>query len=627
MMKDAHMRSKRTNVAALLLACSALVLAPAEALATGNEVIVVDQPISGPAWTETGAWRSKVQQVFDQRTRTLTRRLYEIWDTEPSLDLDFAWTPDRPEADRAGRITGSGHVVWRVKGIPSYRHDGVVAEYRGGMRDGKPDGIGIYVNAAGFYFDGAWRGGLMHGRGTLKLPSGDEYTGAFRDGRADGLGRYIDITGEIYDGQFLAGHRHGRGTTTLPSGRAYASQWSAGREIASSHALRLAQATGKAIPGTADDIRIGLTIDRRLPPRKPSEAPRPKKWDLWYAVSNTPDGFVIQPDNVRLMSVWKGNGRIHEAPEFIPEEGDSHGVFGLDKSQLHPIKMNIEVQNRSSVAVQVTGAYLDVAESKSDLQPAIQIDHMRGDSSCEAGMFEAHFRLENYGWSPAQGASLRFSFASPGQAPPAGAQAFTHAVGNIAKDAKVDLERHLAAAGVNVAGLKRYVDKGFPCKSKDKAQCLASLKSAVSLGSLAPIATVKDASVMIQATGTLEYTWRDASGGQQRQASPLVVPLTLALLARELECGEGAGPEVIAAKPQLLRLDATKYRMPISYRTSIPAGRVGRLIASIDAAKSSSHAFRIVLQLSDGREIGSRSIRLTHYRPSWFAEDTPNPAR
>jgi hypothetical protein len=38
---------------------------------------------------------------------------------------------------------------------------------------------------------------------------------------------------------------------------------------------------------------------------------------------------------------------------------------------------------------------------------------------------------------------------------------------------------------------------------------------------------------------------------------------------------------------------------------------------SIDAARSSEHALRIVLQLADGREIRSRPISLMFFRPSW----------
>jgi hypothetical protein len=65
-----------------------------------------DPEIAGPAWGGKGAWRTRIQQVFDPATRILSRRLYTIWDPDPLRDLDFGWTPDNLAADKAGRIDG-----------------------------------------------------------------------------------------------------------------------------------------------------------------------------------------------------------------------------------------------------------------------------------------------------------------------------------------------------------------------------------------------------------------------------------------------------------------------------------------------------------------------------------------
>ena len=72
----------------------------------------------GPLPTENGAWRSKTQQMFDPVEKTLVRRLYTVWDPEPSRDLDFAWVPDTFADDREGVINGQGRLIWRLKGSP-----------------------------------------------------------------------------------------------------------------------------------------------------------------------------------------------------------------------------------------------------------------------------------------------------------------------------------------------------------------------------------------------------------------------------------------------------------------------------------------------------------------------------
>ncbi len=165
--------------------------------AAGRDEAAADPEIAGPAPVEPGAWRSKVQQKFDPQTRTLSRQLYTIWDAEPSRDRDFTWTPDRPQADKPGRINGSGLLTWRIKGKPTYDPAAIVAQYRGAIRGGHIEGFGIFLDRDGLFYEGEWKAGLMHGQGRLQLPGGDEYVGEFRAGQASGSGRYIDASGEI----------------------------------------------------------------------------------------------------------------------------------------------------------------------------------------------------------------------------------------------------------------------------------------------------------------------------------------------------------------------------------------------------------------------------------------------
>lgn len=626
--------------AASVIISLALFLPSPTGATTGDERVIVDAPISGPAWTETGAWRSKIQQVFDARTRTLTRRFYEVWDPEPSRDLDFVWTPERPETDRPGRINGSGHLVWRLKELPSYDRESVFAEYRGTIRNGRVEGRGAYLDKAGLLYEGEWRGGLMHGHGTLKLPSGDEYVGKFLYGKAHGAGRYIDITGEVYEGRFVDGYRHGRGTTTLPNGVRYASVWVAGKEVEDSYRVRLAQSGGRGVPGGADDIRLGISVNRRLPPPRRGQEPRIPEGDLWYSIANTSTGLSLRPDNKRLMSMWKGAANIQLTKGEEIGDADSYGIFSLSRGQLVPLTLNLELQNRSRRPIQVIGTYVDVRSSMSDLQPAVQL---RSGASLINYSYRNEFKLqltlENFGWSPARSATLRYSIVPPPGSASGSSPQVTRSIGQVQRTAIVDLSSDLAARGIDVAYLRAQAKTGIPCtlpearvclesrgedgKFADEckptpAKCLAQYRTLPALRSVAALLSVEESDVFVTIAGSLDYTWTDVKGTSHQRSSPFRSRVHLGFIRQEFEAGEGGERQIISSRPVHLRLDAANYRLPLSVRANVSSGRASRFALPLKAEKASSHEFSIVFQLSDGREIRSRTINLLYFTPSWF---------
>jgi hypothetical protein len=603
---------KGVAVFAMVLAingASSCLLAEALNAATGEPAIM------GPVWGEQGAWQTKIQQVFDPESRTLLRRMYSVWDPAPWRNLDFVWTPDKPAADRPGRISGTGHLVWRVRDKPSYDRSSVFAEYRGAIRNGRIEGHGSYLDATGLMYEGEWKGGLIHGQGTLKLPSGDEYVGQFRSGRAHGVGRYIDVTGEIYEGPFVAGLRHGRGTTTLPNGRTYTSRWTNGKEGETSRLVRLAQGPGTGLPGSADDIRIGILVDKKFP-----AAPREvEQGDLLYAVSNTANGLSIMPEDKRLMSIWKEGGEIQLTPDEELGAEDEYGVVSKSKGQIVPLKIVIEVRNRSAFPVIATGVYLDVRSSVTDTQPAIQLAVGPINECAGRPFYRPKFRLENFGWGVAEQAMLRFDLMNPASPNRPSSSLQSLSLGRIEGIAEVDLEFMLRSAGANIAALSSAAKNGITCrKPKSLRSCLQDLKTNGTFGSLGEKVALSENFVVMRPTGRLEYSWREASGTARQAASPFTATLPLAFLRQEVECGEGAGREPITAVAQQLRLDASNYRVPLSFRASIPAGRTSQLTLPIKAEKSSAHHFTVVLQLSDGREIRSQPVNLLYYVPRWF---------
>jgi hypothetical protein len=82
----------------------------------------------------------------------------------------------------------------------------------------------------------------------------------------------------------------------------------------------------------------------------------------------------------------------------------------------HPRISAAEVENREANAIQINDAYLDVAKSATDWQPAIQIsvgDPNECGSSTNKNVYNPKFRFENFGWSNPKNAMVHYSFVNP----------------------------------------------------------------------------------------------------------------------------------------------------------------------------------------------------------------------
>ena len=136
---------------------------------------------------EQGALRTWVQLVWNPITRRLERLSLTAFDPIPSLGLELQWTPDDPADNHAGPLDGRGTLSFRKPGAASYDPSATLAQYRGAMHDGRPEGFGEFLDRNGFSYAGAWHLGLMDGQGRLVSANGDEYVGAFKVGRRDGM--------------------------------------------------------------------------------------------------------------------------------------------------------------------------------------------------------------------------------------------------------------------------------------------------------------------------------------------------------------------------------------------------------------------------------------------------------
>ncbi|MGI6704405.1 MAG: Ig-like domain-containing protein [Clostridia bacterium] len=104
-------------------------------------------------------------------------------------------------------------------------------KYFGDLKDGKPDGTGIFVYTNDDIYDGEWRNGKRNGTGTMIYANGDTYTGGWQNDKMNGIGIYQYTNGDKYEGGWKDGLKDGEGIITFSNGQTYASRWRSGEDI------------------------------------------------------------------------------------------------------------------------------------------------------------------------------------------------------------------------------------------------------------------------------------------------------------------------------------------------------------------------------------------------------------
>ncbi len=621
------MRFLRPAAAALIAALLVASAPPADA-----QRVTPLPPRAGPVFppsipgSEPGEWRSRSQLVWDVAQSALDRRLYTVWDPSPSDDLDFRWEPADPVAAAEGRVAGEGTVVWLTRGAPVYDKNAVVATISGAFRDGRAEGRAVFRHRSGVAYDGAWRGGLMHGQGRLTLPNGDAYIGGFADGRLAGEGVYIDAAGVIYEGSFADNRRDGIGTVSAPDGRIYAASWRAGSEEAGSRRL-IAAPEAAATPAQYqiyDDFRLGVIVEQRLSGALGPDQP------LYYTSLSTRKSLEIFPDYPKMLDIWRGRANLRLEDAELYQVGNAERYegkrtfIGLGETRTEPVRVVFEFENRSNQAVEIQAAYLEVADSETDLDPAVQLRlRVWCDSSVDwrLAICPTVFDFENFGWSNPIDARLNFTFHQDGR------RMFSRDLGEFAERVALDFDAELAALGVDRDALQTFhvCDEPGLREWEDRNRCLQALRSVREFGDLAGEVFIAEGlgsgSVGVMVRGTLDYDWVTAKGERRSKSSPFDGYIKLATLPVMAEEGEGGDPAPIGHEPFVFDLDRAGYRIPLPLRSLVEPGVSGRWRIELEALKSSNHAFRIVTVLSDGRRVASRPIDLLYVKPRVFPAD------
>ena len=86
---------------------------------------------------------------------------------------------------------------------------------------GKLQGNGVETYSSGRKYVGQFKNTKYHGIGTDHYPNGQTYRGEFKDGHPSGKGKLILADGSIYEGEFKDGLSNGRGKLLLAEGHVY----------------------------------------------------------------------------------------------------------------------------------------------------------------------------------------------------------------------------------------------------------------------------------------------------------------------------------------------------------------------------------------------------------------------
>lgn len=560
-----------------------------------------------------GAWRERSQLVWDSRRKDLVRKLLRVWDPDNDRRLEFYWERDVQSQQAAGPvISGSGKLTWRIKGTARYDASGVVRTYSGRLRAGRPHGRGRLEVRDGLMYEGEWLNGVMHGKGEIRYPDGGHYVGAFRNGKPNGKGRFAYANGEIHEGSFRQGLSEGPGKRTLADGREVKSIWKAGLEKLGRSAvipvswdqskIEFAQwaGSGDRISG----VTISTVVDRRR-----NQAFKSSQQYLTYTQRALPQVTLVYPDDDKLMKLLTGKQTMQHSSII----SDRFVSFRL------PVHMNLSIANRSRKTLSIKSIELEVLRSAVDRRPYLEFSSGGVDGECmmNAGPLDAKVRLMNFGWGPAQNANLRFGFFN-------GDQTYRAKVGTITQDRTVDLIDAVRKTG---ADINRLSSKNlFKCPSYNQIQrCRRDLLKRLRLGSLARLVRFNETfgtNLIVDTYGRLSYQWTDVDGTARRSGVSVKFPLRLTSIKVQppAECGAG-GPEDPQARVPVLRLRNGKQnyrvRYPLRRRLQVRAGRMVTLPFALKARKASDHRYRVVVEMSDGKRLATKPVRLKYFEPRY----------
>jgi hypothetical protein len=566
--------------------------------ATALAAVICGCLIASAQCADEGAWKDSTQEVYDATQGTMERRTYRVWDFHPQLHFEFTWEQANRIAGPDGIVNGTGTLTWRKEGTHEYDVTAVQSRYEGEMKNGRPDGYGSLVMRSGLTYAGTWKEGVMDGRGLIKLENGDDYDGEFVAGRMQGQGRYGSADGTVYVGEFKNGVREGTGTLTVAGGASYTTTWRAGVETGRELISGSANPAGQPPEPANRNMSLRILIDRK----RNEDFLFHDDASLYhvYDSENLPGKMNVAVATGEITGGWKKDTVI---------KGYA-GAYIDDVAQFAPVYLLADFTNNGIQAARISAAYLDVEESRTDLQPYLYFSRAR--VICTETGYDPEVIFKNLGWGPIRNA--RFSYALDGQSrakPP-----FSDILGTFDQTKKVSIDDGIRKSGVDI---KKVTQTKFTCPTLAQMPvCLARVEASGILGSLAGHLSPSGDAVYANVDGQIDYAWTDADQRDHSRSSKIYYKVPLLVFKIEApgvaECG---GPSAVdhSGTTRALSLDRRNYRIPLDWHAELEARGNARFGVSLVAPKSSAHVFRLVLELSDGRKISSREVDLSYFIP------------
>ena len=564
--------------------------------------IMVAAVFSAPALAENagpdGDWAERVQVIYQQDTGSVLRRTVRVWDSEPEKNLDFVWEPDADGTLGAdGTVTGSGKLVWRVRGSASYDPNTIYSTYVGDLKDGRPEGEGRLQFRSGELLEGRFVAGRLEGKGLHVDPVGNRYEGDFVAGRAHGEGRLAETTGTIYTGSFAHGLKHGEGTTLLAGGATYVSRWTMGLESGRPELVADATLGGllKAQSGgDAGKTEIAVAIEPRMTQRASDNG------ILTYQHLVQEAAIAIYPLDDTVNGLWNGSGQV-STDSWIFDNRDWDA----------PAYVEVGVRTADGSKVKLDRLELAVANSEAYRKPMLTTISHQG---CTG--FRPSFSIKNYGWGEVRDMKMTLQFATEKDDIPR-SRSFSRSVGSFDEGIDIAVKDIFDEVGVETEKLAKA---RYTCPSRDAVDvCRSQVFNDAGFGEIGDYVEGNH-QLYTNLAGTLDYKWADDGGTVYDASETFRVDISLAVIEypTEAECGDLApmAPEALRYQEVHLPVGRQDYSVDIPVRGNRNiSSYVARMKLDAEPAMSSFHQFSVAAHFADGSIRKSKPVNLYYVQP------------
>eukprot|EP00002_Diphylleia_rotans_P020247 TRINITY_DN3930_c0_g1_i3.p1 TRINITY_DN3930_c0_g1~~TRINITY_DN3930_c0_g1_i3.p1 ORF type:complete len:530 (+),score=84.25 TRINITY_DN3930_c0_g1_i3:49-1638(+) len=177
----------------------------------------VPSDIKEEAKTETEAKEEVIKREIIRRN-TAIRRIAEMTSNIQPPTITFNSHEWKSVTFADGRLVQCQHIM--REGAVSH---GVITwtdgcSYSGQISDGRPHGLGVYLDSMKNRYLGQFLNGKKHGLGVYEWGDGDVYAGQFKNDQESGKGTWESASGAYFIGEYIEGQWGGHGESRSEEG-------------------------------------------------------------------------------------------------------------------------------------------------------------------------------------------------------------------------------------------------------------------------------------------------------------------------------------------------------------------------------------------------------------------------